>query len=64
VALAAAELARWGFRGEPRADGEPADTLNARSVTLTAYEMERPTADVACRIGDARLLEIRQRADG
>jgi hypothetical protein len=38
--------------------------LNADSVALTAYEGERPTEDAACRIGDARLLEIRQRAGG
>ncbi len=64
VALAAAELAHWGFAGDPRADGETADPLNADSVALTAYEGERPTEDAACRIGDARLLEIRQRAGG
>jgi hypothetical protein len=28
-------------------------------LTLTAYESGRPAADAACRIGDARFLNIR-----
>jgi hydrogenase maturation protease len=64
VALAADEIARWGYPGERRAAAEPVDPLNARSVALSAYESERPAADNACRIGDARLLELRQRAEG
>ena len=64
AALAAAELARWGFAGEARAPDSPVALLNANSVALAAYEGERPSADAACRVGDARLLELRQRAKG
>jgi hydrogenase maturation protease len=62
VALAADEIARWGYPGSRRA-AEPVAPLNAQSVALGAYEGERPAADSACRIGDARLLELRQRAE-
>jgi len=62
VALAAAELARWGFPGKPRAADDVAEPLNADSVALSSYESERPTKEAACRSGDARLLEMRQRA--
>jgi hydrogenase maturation protease len=64
IELAAAELARWGYPGAHRAPDDPATPLNARSVGLTAYESDRPAADAACRIGDPRLLELRQRAEG
>ena len=63
VALAAAEIARWGYPGARRAAAESVDPLNAQSVALSAYESERPAANSACRIGDARLLEMRQRAE-
>ncbi len=64
VALGAQELARWGYPGARRTAGEAVVALNAQSVGLTAYESERPAADTACRIGDPRLLELRQRAEG
>ena len=64
IALAAAEIARWGYPGARRAAAESVDPLNAQSVALSAYESERPASDAACRIGDARLLELRQRAGG
>lgn len=64
VALAAEQLARWGFAGEARAQESQVAPLNAHSVALAAYEGERPSADAACRVGDARLLELRQRAEG
>lgn len=64
IELAAAELARWGYHGALRAADDPAAPLNARSVGLAAYESERPAADAACRTGDPRLLEMRQRAEG
>lgn len=63
IELAAGELARWGYPGARRADNDLAAPLNARSVGLAAYERERPAAEAACRIGDPRLLELRQRAE-
>jgi len=62
VALGAAELARWGLPGVPRDDDDVAEPLNAGSVALSSYESERPTEEAACRSGDARLLQMRQRA--
>ncbi len=64
IELAAAELAHWGHLGARRAADDPAAPLNAQSVGLAAYENQRPAADSACRIGDPRLLELRQRAEG
>jgi len=64
IGLAAAELACWGYPGAPRAANDPAVPLNAGSVGLAAYEADRPAADTACRIGDPRLLELRERAEG
>lgn len=64
VALGAQELARWGYPGERRTAEEAVVALNDQSVSLTSYEGERPAADTACRIGDPRLLELRQRAEG
>jgi hydrogenase maturation protease len=61
VATAADQLAQWGFAGHPRGRDESAAPLNASPVALDAYEGERPSAESACRIGDARLLELRQR---
>ncbi len=55
VALALAELAAWGVRAVAR-DGPPPDALNAAPLALHAYEGGRPSASVACRIGDARFL--------
>ncbi|WP_203525775.1 HyaD/HybD family hydrogenase maturation endopeptidase [Crenobacter caeni] len=54
VALAVATLKDWGVPLTPRTDG---DTLNDASLSLSAYENGRPSAEMACRIGDARVLE-------
>jgi hydrogenase maturation protease len=56
VALAAAELAAWGFPGVPREPGEPVVPLNAASLTIEAYEAGRPSEADACRSGDPRVL--------
>jgi hydrogenase maturation protease len=55
VALAAAELARWGLPGTARGDA-PARALNDAAVGLASYEGGRPSEEDACRIGDERLL--------
>ncbi len=56
VALAARELAAWGFPGAPRVAGSPFEPLNAGPLAIDAYEAGRPSAAAACRIGDPRLL--------
>jgi hydrogenase maturation protease len=56
VALAAAELAAWGFPGTPRAPGAAVEPLNAASLALDTYETGRPSGDDACRSGDPRVL--------
>ena len=55
VALAVAELTAWGSAPVPRT-APPEDTLSADALDLPRYEGERPSADTACRIGDARFL--------
>ncbi|MBK6472396.1 MAG: HyaD/HybD family hydrogenase maturation endopeptidase [Betaproteobacteria bacterium] len=55
VALAVAELAAWGVAAVPRT-APPEDTLSADALDLHRYEGERPSADDACRVGDARFL--------
>jgi len=62
VELAAEELAAWGFAPQPRV-GENAERLNAEALALAAYEAGRPTAEAACRIGDARFLNLRHGAE-
>jgi hydrogenase maturation protease len=60
VALAVRELEVWGFAATPRATRPP--RLNAAPLSIDKYETERPTPEEACRIGDARFLDIRARA--
>jgi hydrogenase maturation protease len=55
VALAVAELAAWGLTAVPRT-APPEDMLSADALELRRYEGERPSAEVACRVGDARFL--------
>jgi hydrogenase maturation protease len=64
VELAATELAAWGYAGVPRLPGDEVEPLNARSVALSVYENDRPSAEEACRVGDPRLLALRARAEG
>jgi hydrogenase maturation protease len=56
IALAAAELAAWGYAGRPRPRGVPFDPLNASPLALDRYESGRPSDAQACRSGDPRLL--------
>jgi len=55
VALAVAELADWGFAATPRC-APPEDALSAEALSLPGYEGGRPSAAIACRVGDARFL--------
>lgn len=54
IELALLELERWGVTWTEQVS--PARALNDASLELSRYENERPAADVACRVGDARVL--------
>jgi hydrogenase maturation protease len=58
VDLAVAELGAWRIEARPRS-APPAERLNDAALRLEAYEAGRPSAESACRIGDARFLNIR-----
>ena len=62
MALAAAELAAWGFAGRRRASAERVQPLHHGSLALTAYESGRPSEAEACRSGDPRVLALRAAA--
>jgi len=64
VELAVKELADWGFVGRPRAKGSQAEPLNADALALAPYESGRPSAEEACREGDARVLAARRTSRG
>jgi len=55
VDLALAELAAWGVTATPRTE-PPAEPLSPGALALLSYESGRPSAQDACRIGDARFL--------
>ena len=55
VAVAVAELGRWGIDAMPRT-GAAAEPLGAGALAMPAYESGRPSAAEACRVGDARFL--------
>lgn len=57
VALAVQRLEAWGCAPQRRAaTPAAAERVNDASLALAAYEGGRPSADAACRIGDARFL--------
>lgn len=58
LALAVAEIAAWGFPPVPRAPGSAFEPLNDRSLALDRYEAGRPSAEMACREGDPRVLAL------
>jgi len=57
VAVALGVLAEWGVPFEKRAC-PPSEGLHAPGIDLGAYENGRPREDAACRIGDARFLNM------
>jgi hydrogenase maturation protease len=59
VSRGADELEAWGLRGRRRAADDRVEPLAAPSLALTAYEDGRPSPEVACRIGDPRVLTMR-----
>ncbi len=57
IEAAASEIDRWGLPVRRRASVQPfPDSLMPKEVARAAYEMGRPGADDACRIGDERVL--------
>lgn len=58
VALAVRELDAWGIAALLRSR-PPGRALAADALSLARYESGRPSADAACRIGDARFLARR-----
>lgn len=58
VQLAVAELRLWGQVASARA-APPAVRLNDHALRLAAYEDGRPAPEAACRVGDARFLNLR-----
>jgi hydrogenase maturation protease len=68
VATAVEQLKAWGFAPRERstedADSHAAARINAAALAMDRYEAGRPAEDVACRIGDARLLKTRAQRDG
>lgn len=55
LALTLAELADWAVPAKAR-KSPPTDTLAASALALALYEDGRPSAEQACRVGDARFL--------
>ena len=54
LAIAMTWLARWGVVPETREGGS--ERINDSALAMELYEGERPPADQACRLGDARFL--------
>ena len=59
VEAAARELAQWGLHVGVRRDANAGAALMPAEVARAAYEDGRPSADEACRIGDARVFAHR-----
>lgn len=55
VALAAEQLAGWGFAPSPRKGA--AEPLLDQSLAFERYGAGRPSAEDACRLGDARFFD-------
>jgi hydrogenase maturation protease len=57
ITMALAYLTRFGVVAQPRGDSSgDAHDLPHPSLDLNAYEADRPSPEVACRIGDERVL--------
>jgi hydrogenase maturation protease len=52
------ELAGWGVEARKRVDGTPRETVIA-ALARERYESGRPSAELACRVGDERFLARR-----
>lgn len=57
LAIGVEELTRWGARPQARRTPLAArDAVTLDELALSAYEAQRPNAQVACRIGDERFI--------
>ena len=56
LALGRDWLARWGAVPRPRQTS--AEGINNLALTMDIYEADRPPAEEACRLGDARFLNM------
>lgn len=56
IDIAAAQLRDWGVPVSRRDQGSASEEVTAAALALERYEAERPGANEACRIGDARVL--------
>jgi hydrogenase maturation protease len=65
VALAVDRLRQWGAQPHPR-DVQPSqdEAVTLAALDLRVYEAGRPTADAACRVGDARFMPPTAAAQG
>jgi hydrogenase maturation protease len=52
------ELRRWGVEVRERSGGQAPDVVIG-AIRQEAYESGRPSAEVACRVGDQRFLAMR-----
>ncbi len=60
---ALAYLKRFGIEGRRRAQPLPETaTIACERMVMSRYEAERPSEEEACRIGDARFIEIKEEA--
>jgi hydrogenase maturation protease len=57
------ELRRWGVEVRPRSDA-PARDVVIDALSQDRYESGRPSAEVACRVGDERFLRMRGAPSG
>ncbi len=58
---ALAYLTRFGIEGKRRAQPLPETaTIACERMVMSRYEAERPSEDEACRVGDARFIEMPQ----
>jgi hydrogenase maturation protease len=65
LALAVQRLRDWGAEPRPRERPlEGNEAVTPASLALDRYERERPSAQAACRVGDARLLAAWPPAEG
>jgi len=58
LGLGLEELARWGYAGRERPAGASREVM-VSAIARARYEAERPSAELACRLGDERFLAIR-----
>jgi hydrogenase maturation protease len=56
VDIALARLHEWGYPARRREQHAPLDQASGSALAMDCYEAGRPSAEAACRVGDARFL--------